>query len=84
MDVNWGICFIIPNVYILLMRDRDSITPSMILVTGCISIWGLRLSYYICKRHKEEDYRYKELREHWEAKGTCYYFYAAFLYVYIM
>jgi len=64
MDVNYGITFLIPNTYILIAR-RDEITPRMILVTSIIYFWGLRLAYHIWARHKQEDYRYKEMREDW-------------------
>ena len=38
MDVNYGICFIIPNTYILIARINE-ITARMILVTAIIWFW---------------------------------------------
>ena len=54
----------------------------MIITTAICTIWALRLSIHIGVRHKSEDYRYKEMREGWEA-GGCYYL-KAFGYVYMM
>jgi steroid 5-alpha reductase family enzyme len=83
MDVNYGICFIIPNIYILVARLGD-VTARMILVTTIICFWGFRLAYHIWARHKKEDYRYKEMRENWEAQGTCVYFLKAYGFIYTM
>jgi len=83
MDVNYGICFIIPNTYILIAR-RDEITARMILVTAIIWFWGFRLAYHIWARHKGEDYRYKKMREGWEVHGSCGYYIRAFGFVYLM
>jgi len=82
MDVNYGICFIIPNTYILIARIEE-VTARMILVTAIIWFWGARLAYHIWARHKKEDYRYKEMRENWEAQGTCVYFLKAYGFIYI-
>lgn len=56
----------------------------MILVTTIICFWGFRLAYHIWARHKKEDYRYKEMRENWEAQGTCVYFLKAYGFIYLM
>jgi steroid 5-alpha reductase family enzyme len=83
MDVNYSICFIIPNTYIFVAR-RNEITARMILVTAIIWFWGVRLAYHIWARHRCEDYRYVQMREGWEAKGTCVYFASAFGFIYLM
>ena len=54
----------------------------MILVTGLIALWALRLSIYIFIRHKEEDWRYKEMRERWEKSGA--YYIRAYLTVFVL
>jgi len=56
----------------------------MILISVPVLFWGVRLSYHIWKRHTREDYRYKQMREEWEAKGNFGYYFSAFAYVYIM
>ena len=83
MDVNYGLCFIIPNTYIFIAR-YDEITARMILVTAIIWFWGVRLAYHIWARHVGEDYRYKEMREEWEADGNCIYYMKAFGFIYFM
>jgi len=49
-----------------------------------VGAWGLRLAYHIGKRHTEEDYRYKAMRDRWEAKSKSYYYFASFMYVFMM
>ena len=71
IDVMWGICFIIPNIVIWILRGTTNefshkITTRMILITVPVVVWGSRLAIYIFMRHKSEDYRYKEMREGWE------------------
>ena len=56
----------------------------MVLITVPVFIWGLRLAVYIGIRHKSEDYRYKEMREGWEKKGSCFYYFASFVFVSIL
>ena len=86
VDVSYGICFIIPNVYIFFARWllEGDVTPRMILVTSMVCFWGFRLAYHIWARHTREDYRYKELREGWERNGSCGYYVRAFAYVWFM
>mmetsp|Transcript_17522 Transcript_17522/g.29545 ORF Transcript_17522/g.29545 Transcript_17522/m.29545 type:complete len:294 (-) Transcript_17522:75-956(-) len=91
IDVQWSLCFAIPNIVLILMRlaaSKDdpelSITPRMLLITIPMLIWSLRLSLYIFIRHKSEDYRYKQMRERWESKGTTCYYISAYCYVYLM
>jgi len=72
---------IVPNLTVWVMR-YDSITPRMIIITVPIIIWGLRLTYYIFRRHKAEDWRYKVLREKWESKGDFVYYFVIYFYVF--
>jgi steroid 5-alpha reductase family enzyme len=73
IDTMWGLCFVIPNTVIWIIRGvimKDSFEPAitarMIIITVPVFIWGLRLAIYIFRRHKSEDYRYKKMREDWE------------------
>merc|ERR1712179_91446 len=47
-----------------------------------IVIWGLRLTIYIARRHKEEDWRYKMLRGSWEKGGDCSYYFKCYMIIY--
>ena len=51
-------------------------TYRMIMISIPMYIWGLRLCIYLWVRKYKinEDYRYKLLRESWEAYGSCAYF----------
>lgn len=44
----------------------------------------MRLAWHIGKRHKEEDYRYKAMRDRWMAKGDFTYHFNAFMYIFMM
>ena len=68
-----------------LSDDPDAkVTPRMLMSSIPVFFWGLRLSSYIFVRHTREDYRYKEMREGWEAPGTCSYLTKSLVYVYLM
>jgi steroid 5-alpha reductase family enzyme len=74
IDASWGPQFCVTNIVIWLLRGTDEITPRMFLITVPVFIWGLRLAYYIAIRHTGEDYRYKAMREGWDASGKCGYY----------
>jgi steroid 5-alpha reductase family enzyme len=54
------------------------------LINLVVGAWGLRLAWHIGKRHKEEDYRYKAMRDRWETQSKAYYYFASFMYVFMM
>lgn len=88
IDAWWSLSFLIPNVVVLVIRASqpypyNRINLRMWLITACVAIWALRLSSYIFKRHKREDYRYKEMRERWTEQGTAVYYLKAFGFIYI-
>jgi len=59
-------------------------TVRMLLVSAPVFIWGFRLAVYICIRKRSEDYRYKEWRLGWEAKGDCNYYANAYFKVFFL
>jgi steroid 5-alpha reductase family enzyme len=65
VDIGWGIGFVIVAWYSLL-RDPQILLGQLIL-TILITIWGLRLFYYITIRNfgKKEDFRYAGMRKAW-------------------
>jgi len=65
VDIGWGSGFVLAAGYSF-FRSAEIGTKGMI-ITACISLWGLRLTYHIAKRNigKPEDYRYVEMRKHW-------------------
>ncbi len=56
------------------------------VILGLVAIWSIRLCWHILKRHKEEDFRYKEFRRNWMAAGGGYtgYLWRAFVYVFML
>ena len=65
VDIGWGIGFVIVAWYVYLTDTSTNI--GQLLMTFFISIWGLRLFYYIAKRNigKPEDFRYVAFRKAW-------------------
>jgi len=65
VDVGWGFGFVL-TVWILFFISKDYSVTS-IIINALVSLWGLRLFYYILKRNlfQEEDFRYKQWRKDW-------------------
>ncbi len=65
VDIGWGLGFVVVS-YFLLFIDK-SLNFGQVLLTILVSLWGLRLFYYILKRNfgKPEDFRYQKFREDW-------------------
>lgn len=65
IDISWGVMPLIPLVILLVERiivfGGASVTIIQIIVFALISIWGLRLAFYIAVRYHGEDARYVEL-----------------------
>lgn len=64
-DVAWGIGFILIAYFTLLKNGL--FLPRHLLLTGMITLWGLRLSGHIFLRNlgKTEDQRYRRWRQAW-------------------
>lgn len=85
IDVMWSMCFAFPNTTILLVRMRgEGHNVRMFLATGLVWLWALRLAIHIWARHRGEDFRYKNWRDEWEAKGDCYFYYTSYWFVYLL
>ena len=65
LDVAWGIGFIIVAVSSLLLNGK--FLPKQLLVTGLVIAWGLRLSFYILFRNRQQgpDLRYQQELQKW-------------------
>ncbi len=81
VDIAWGFGFVVAGVYSFIRGDSFGLRS--LLVTGLITIWGLRLTYHIAIRNlgKPEDYRYVAMRRKW---GTKWVRLKAFLNVYFL
>lgn len=65
IDIAWGMGFVVAALTSLIITSEPSIRG--FLLTFLVLLWGLRLSYHLFRRNwnKEEDYRYKAMREKW-------------------
>lgn len=65
VDVLWGINFIVIVTTALVYSGRYG--AAGILATSLVTVWGLRLSLHILRRHRKstEDKRYIELKKSW-------------------
>lgn len=81
VDIAWGSGFVLSALFNLILNP--ALGWKGILITICIFIWGLRLSYHIAKRNlgKPEDYRYVNMRKQW---GTTFVPLKAFFQVYFL
>lgn len=66
VDVGWGFGFVVISIFSLLI-NIDKFLIIKLIPTILVMLWGFRLSYYLFKRNykKEEDYRYKDMRQRW-------------------
>jgi steroid 5-alpha reductase family enzyme len=64
-DIAWGMGFVCITYLTLLIQN--AFQPRQLLVTGLVTLWGLRLALYISTRNrgKGEDPRYRKWREDW-------------------
>lgn len=70
-DVAWGLGFVVMAWVSFVITGQSGIRA--VLVNSLVTIWGLRLAWYIHRRNsgKPEDYRYRKWREDW---GKWFYF----------
>ena len=64
VDIAWGLGFVLVAWFTYIFSDKAIINS---VITLLVSLWGLRLGYYLFKRNwnKNEDYRYVNMRKSW-------------------
>ena len=69
-DIAWGIGFIFITIINLMLAEQ--IYLRQLILTGLVSIWGIRLAMHIYLRHrgKPEDFRYAEMRKKWGNRAS--------------
>lgn len=69
-DIAWGIGFIV--IAVLNMMLAEQVYLRQWIVTGLVSIWGMRLALHIYLRSKgkPEDFRYAEMRKRWGKRAS--------------
>lgn len=72
VDIFWGLSFVVQVIYGLLFRliAGETIGLLPLVLSGLVSVWGLRLFFYIGIRNlkKPEDFRYVDMRKQWGSK----------------
>jgi steroid 5-alpha reductase family enzyme len=65
VDIGWGLGFVLISWILFFISGEFSLIK--LIANILVSLWGLRLFYYILKRNifEEEDFRYKNWREAW-------------------
>ena len=80
VDITWGFTFVIPNAVVLVLNSN--IDHRTILSNILLLIWAIRMALNNGLRHEGEDWRYAEMRENWMKKGKCFYYFAAYMFIY--
>jgi len=64
VDIFWGMGFVI-TVWVIFLLTPDGFTTRKLLLSGLVTIWGLRLSLHILFRNwgRPEDFRYRAWRD---------------------
>jgi steroid 5-alpha reductase family enzyme len=80
VDITWGPGFVVLANYLLIRTGTWG--PRAVVATILVTLWGLRLFFYIGIRNwgKPEDYRYVAMREKW---GTQLYYLKAYAFVFL-
>ena len=87
IDTWWGLSFVVPNLLILALRSRagHKLDARTLAVNTLVTLWGARLAYHIAKRHKEEDYRYADMRNRWrKLYGSFGFYLTVFIYIFML
>jgi len=63
---------------------NSNATESSIACNALLLAWAIRMAVYNIARHKEEDWRYKNMRADFSKKGQCVYYVLAYVGIYFM
>lgn len=68
VDIFWGFGFVVVNAFYV--YNLEEINPRNWLLLTLVSVWGLRLTFYLAIRNigKGEDYRYQQFRKDYGEK----------------
>lgn len=68
VDVAWGLGFVFTAILSFLIGAPKGPVP--LVITLCVVVWGVRLTWYLVRRNvgKPEDFRYANMRETWNPK----------------
>jgi steroid 5-alpha reductase family enzyme len=82
VDLFWGPGFVL-QVWVYFWRTDDGYLPRKLLTATLVTIWGLRLCYYLFRRNrgKPEDFRYQAFRQKY---GPERYWWVSFFQVFVL
>lgn len=86
VDSFYGLGFILIALYSYFALCDGTQDLRATIITVCVLLWGIRLSYRITLRNtgKGEDFRYKAWRDLWMAKSHAYFVVRSFLQIYLL
>ncbi len=72
VDIAWGLGFVVVAVFTYFVTGEQ--TERATLISILVTLWGLRLAYYLFRRNwnKAEDYRYVNMRKRWGTNNWKY------------
>ena len=78
-DIAWGLGFVVAGYTAFLLQPEVTVHDYISLTM--VTLWGLRLAgqIYLRNRGKDEDFRYKEMREKWGDKALLYSYFKVFM-----
>ena len=83
VDITWGFMFLIPNAVVWIINSNT--TQVSIACNVLLLVWALRMAIYNISRHHGEEWRYRNMRADFVAKGgPRMYYVLAYVFIYFM
>lgn len=82
VDITWGMIYVLSNISVIFVNRN--INERTILSNVLLIVWAFRMAVNNGMRHKGEDWRYMDMRKKWMAKGKCFYYFAAYTFIYFV
>lgn len=79
IDIAWGLNMVL--VVLLSYKNFSVFSGPQYLLSICVFLWGMRLAAFLFIRNfgKDEDFRYREMRERWGEKANVHAFFKVFM-----
>ena len=82
VDITWGVMHVIPNAVIWIINKNT--TEASIACNVLLLCWALRMAAYNISRHKEEDWRFQNMRADFNKAGPVAYYFITYFGIYFM
>jgi len=78
---SWG--FMLSSLIAFYFSNMNTLS---FILTLCVMIWGIRLSFRIYNKNKNkpEDFRYAKWRSEWSEKGAIYFYLRSYVQIYLL